>query len=230
MSAVAAFVLSTSLAAAAALSGGVRWGGLVMGVLCTALLAWRGGVLPLTMLAALFVFGVLATKIGAERKRVAGAAQELRGAPHVLANAGPAMLLLSWDGGLLGVCGACAALCGALADTLSSELGMLSRRRPRLMLLGPVVATGANGGMSWLGTFVAAVTAVAAGTVFGSALDAPVAGVCLAIGAFLAMAVDSLLGVLLERHLPAALGNHVVNFCAALGGGVAAMVLLQVTS
>ncbi len=223
-----ACALSCSLGTAAAVSGGVRWDGLLAGIACTSLIAFHGGVMPLAFLAALFVLGVMATRLGAARKRCTSSGpHELRGAQHVLANAGPAVLLLLWDNGPSGRWAAAASLCGALADTLSSEIGMLAASPPRLLLLGPVVPTGTDGGMSWCGTAVAVAVAALAALCVALLGGSTFAAFCLGAGAFATMLCDSVLGASIERCFSKALGNHAVNFLAASAGGCITLALMS---
>ncbi|MAG54783.1 MAG: hypothetical protein CMJ83_00675 [Planctomycetes bacterium] len=191
--------------------------------LCTVFLGAGGGP-ALAGFALLVVGGSVVTGIGRERKatmrRGDGRDEARRDAGQALANAGPAALLLLAvsSGGLVAALGALAA---AFADTASSELGLLARSRPRMLLLGPPVDRGVDGGMSPIGTVAGGLGAGCAG-----ALGAALAGggylVAIVAGGVAGTVCDSLLGATLEPRLPKRIGNDVVNALAsAVGGGVA---------
>lgn len=55
------------------------------------------------------------------------------------------------------------ALAEANADTWATELGILARQKPRLIVTGRVVPPGTSGGVTWLGTLSALVGAVLIG-------------------------------------------------------------------
>jgi uncharacterized protein (TIGR00297 family) len=223
-----AVVVGCSLAAAAALTRSITAAGLVAGATTAAFVFQRGGLMVLAALAALFVLGTGVTRLrSAWSARASPAAHELRGAEHVLANAGAAVLFLMATPGMLGRCAALAALAGALADTVSSEIGMLAGRTPRLLLLGPRVLTGTNGGMSWPGTLAALLTAAGCGLAVAGIADSERAGWVVGAAAFVVMLVDSLLGASIERHLPPRAANHVVNFVSSGAGGALAIWMLN---
>lgn len=119
---------------------------------------------------------------------------------QVLANGGAAAL-----GGLIGLAYPAPALwivtCSlavAAADTWATSLGGWSRRPPRHVVTGEVVAPGTNGGISLLGNaggFIGALlVAVAAAAVARSPLLAPIA----ALVGFSGMLLDSLLGAAVQ--------------------------------
>jgi uncharacterized protein (TIGR00297 family) len=174
---------------------------------------------------------------------------------QVLANGGaPAALalasgLVTWEGWLAMFIGALAA---ATADTWATELGMLSRARPRLITTGEVVPVGTSGGISVRGTLAA----VAGGATIGLAAGLLPRGLpwwtALPLGLVSGLAgsvIDSLLGASLQRqgYCPSCqaatearihycgaateltrgcawFGNDVVNFLASLAGGLIALV------
>jgi uncharacterized protein (TIGR00297 family) len=57
------------------------------------------------------------------------------------------------------------ALGAATADTWATEIGVLSKRQPRLMTTGKTVLVGTSGGVTWLGTGASALGALALGLV-----------------------------------------------------------------
>lgn len=129
--------------------------GTVVGVAC----ALGFGVAGLATLAAFFVLGSVATRVGWARKQRAGTAERndgTRGARRVIGKGGVAALAGAIaipdivDERLLAI-GFAGALAAALADTLATEIGTLSTRPPRLLPTLRVVPTGTPGAVSPLG-------------------------------------------------------------------------------
>lgn len=198
--------------------------GVMAGAVMAAWMSYQGGASALIAFTCLVVFGSLSSRIGRRRKELWGVAQEgggHRSLKHVFANAGPAAIAL-----LVGVAvpdlrghalvAACGALAGTLSDTVSGELGMLASSPPRLLLLGPIVRRGTDGGMTWFGLAVGLVTSAILATLILPWNDAWVAIVVAGVCGTLA---DSVLGATIERK--GWLGNEGVNFVA---GGIAAFV------
>jgi uncharacterized protein (TIGR00297 family) len=219
-------LVAAGCTAAALLCRVVDLSGAVAGFTLAVVFTRAGGLVGFTGLALLVVVGSVASRIGYRRKQALGVAQERggrRGAVHALANAGPAALFLVLSSeGLVPAAACWGALAAALSDTLSSEVGLLSRRPPRLLLLGREMATGADGGMSWLGTLAGVITAaVVAGLM---ALLGDVSGwfVPVLVGGVAGNICDSVLGITLEPRLPRPHGNEIVNALASTAGGLTA--------
>lgn len=208
---------------AAALVGTSVWVGL----------GWRG----FAVLAAFFVLASGLTRLGYRRKAAAGLAEgqaEGRGgrrtASQVLANGGVAAVAAPLAAfapeavvpPLLAVAFA-AAFATTAADTASTEVGQLLRRRTVLVTTLRPVPPGTDGGVSLPGTAAALGAAVlVAGLGGGLGLYGP-AGVwagamVAAAGGFLGAAADSLLGATLERR--GLLDNDRVNLLATLAGAL----------
>ena len=198
-----------SLLAAAALAGLAAWrraltrGGLLLAAALAVVIGICGGVSGFLALAATFLFTVAAGKIsGAKRERAEAdlhAKTGARDAAQVFCNVftGALALLLfrltDYRGFLWAYGGAMAA---SLADSMASELGVLSRRAPRDILTLKPVQAGISGGvtalgfgMSLLGAALLALTLALPkdGPGFGSFLDVTAAG-------FFAAVCDSALG------------------------------------
>ncbi len=160
------------------------------------------------------------------RKRSRDANHECRGVDNVISNGLVAFMttVFSFPYVFLG------SVSAALADTLSSEIGILSKEDPRLITnLSKSVPPGTNGAVSLLGTLAsvggAAITAMLA-VVFSyafipsadAALFYPRAKLFIAVffGGFLGAISDSLLGIIENEGL---MTNGSVNFTATLIGG-----------
>ena len=126
----------------------------------------------------------------------------------------------------------------ALSDTLSSEIGVLSKEEPRMITnLAKKVPRGTNGAISALGTLAAAggaaITAILA-FVFAPAFISPGQTVILSariflfvavfIGGFMGSIIDSFLGILENEGL---MTKGSVNFMATLAGGIITAGLLH---
>jgi uncharacterized protein (TIGR00297 family) len=192
--------------------------------------ALYAGAGPGAFAALVVVFGLtwLATRVGYRRKTVMGTAERKEGrtALQVLANlavagaSAAAYRCLAPNAAFLVAMSA--ALCEAVADTVSSELGQVASDRARLITDWSEVAAGTDGGITWFGTLAGACSA------------ALIAAVCLAFGltsghGVLIAAVAGTLGMLADSYVGAwfersgKLNNDAVNF---LGTAVAAAIAL----
>ncbi|MFH1278720.1 MAG: DUF92 domain-containing protein [Candidatus Eisenbacteria bacterium] len=168
--------------------------------------------------AALFVL------LGSAASRLRRGRRMPRSARHAFANLSlPAFLslLVFAAGGPVLRAAFAASLAASLSDTVSGEVGLLSRRPPRLILGWARVAPGTDGGVTPLGT-----AAGAAGSAVLS-LAAAAWGVIppdllpvVALAGFAGTLTDSLLGATAERA--GRLGNEEVNFLAATSSALLA--------
>lgn len=205
---------------------------------------WRSGLLPLTCL---FVLTFAATRAGRGRKHRAGLAESRRGrtAGQVLANLSVAALCVSpfadwmlrhWfapTGGHLPFAdlwrnvamktAALAALAEATADTVASEVGQAYGGRPLLISAFRRVPPGTDGAISFLGTAIGVLGAVAVAAVGAWAMHLGSDGFVVASGAgVLGLFADTLFGATIERW--GWIGNDLVNWLSTLLAALSAMV------
>lgn len=114
-----------------------------------------------------------------------------------------------------------AAMATALADTISSEIGVLYDN-PRLITTLNTVPVGTNGGVTWqgavTGTFGSLCVAILAVIAFHQ-IDVQIGAILLLAG-IVGMMADSILGATLEGD---AIGNQGVNLLATLVGSIFAV-------
>ncbi len=154
-------------------------------------------------------------------------AHECRGVDNVISNGLVAFMttVFSFPYVFLG------SVAAALSDTLSSEIGVLSKEDPRMVTnLSKAVPAGTNGAVSLLGTLAAvggaAITATLA-VIFAPSFLPQEQAVLLYpklklflsvfVGGFMGSITDSFLGVLENENL---MTNGSVNFMATLAGGL----------
>ncbi len=167
------------------------------------------GGLPMALgLLTFFVSSSALSRAFRERKRTLRgiyAKGDRRDWGQVLANGGLAAGLAVFGAGLPGEVWPQLAFAGAVAsvtaDTWSTELGVLSRRPPRLVTTGRVVPRGTSGGVTVLGTLAAVMGALLIGAVsapFIKPANLPgVLGLVAAAG-LAGSLIDSLLGATLQ--------------------------------
>ncbi|HLX63255.1 MAG TPA: DUF92 domain-containing protein [Planctomycetota bacterium] len=205
---------------------------------------WQGYVLFV-----LFVgIGSELSKLGLEKKKLLHAAEPnegRRGLKNVLANLLVAALCCGFYPPLHGrptlLFAFAGAIAAAMADTASSEIGLLSPKQPWLITTFKSVPHGTNGAISLMGTLAAilgsaliAVTAwltgfmqIAAGEHALSRLA--LAGLVTAIflAGMLGTAIDSLLGATVEGKIKV-IGKSAVNFVCTLTGALTAGVAAEI--
>lgn len=168
-----------------------------------------GGPSWFVIVAIFFALGVGFTWYKYEYKKKIGGAQEKGGArnwPNILANGGLASIFavaeIAFGGSVFPAlflgCISCAA-----ADTVATELGLLSKKQPRLITRPTQqVSPGTSGGVTWLG-FSGAIIASAVIGVMAALLRVlpqalPVLLICLG-GGMAGAVVDSVLGAVVQR-------------------------------
>ncbi len=181
------------------------------------------------LLLTFLLLGYGATKYKYEYKeslKLAEANKGRRSAANVLANGlVPTFFAVLWytDGArdLAYVAGYIAAIATVTGDTLSSEIGVLSKKHPVLITTLEKVPPGTDGGISLLGELVGIVGAFLIGIsawFFGVIPSPAVALLSALIGGMAGFHIDSLLGAVLERR--GLCGNATVNFLSAIAGGM----------
>ncbi|MDA4124126.1 MAG: DUF92 domain-containing protein [Thaumarchaeota archaeon] len=173
-------------------------------------IVYGGGASWFFIVAVFFILGVVFTLYKYGYKRRLGSAQEKGGArnwPNILANGGAASVFAVFNffspspllaGLFLG------AVSTSAADTAATELGLLSRSRPRLVTnLRKSVTPGTSGGVSFLGALAAVLASVVIGlmALFLGVLTIglSVMVVCVVGGIFGAF-FDSYLGATVQRR------------------------------
>jgi uncharacterized protein (TIGR00297 family) len=116
-----------------------------------------------------------------------------------------------------------AAVATVTGDTLSSEIGVLSKKKPLLITTLEKVPPGTNGGVTILGTFAGILGAFIIGlTAWILKLASFETAILVAvIGGTFGFTVDSVLGAVFERR--GLIGNGSVNFLSTLAGSIAGL-------
>lgn len=156
-------------------------------------------------LSALFLFfftAQLGSLIGRRYRR----AHETRGIANILGNGLAAMIALAFGWGI----GFFAALSAALSDTLSSEIGLLSRHRPRLITTLQPVPTGVDGGVSPLGLLAGLLGALLMGALYYLISSDWRASAMIVLSGLAGNLFDSVIGATLERE--GIVNNMMTNF------------------
>jgi uncharacterized protein (TIGR00297 family) len=209
--------LGTLLAAGIALVayrlGSLSGSGAAAAVIVGILTFGVGGLAPAVLMILFFVSSTALSRFGGERKRLVAAAFSKGGrrdAGQVVANGGLAAVisvlygLTSEPVWLAGIAGALAA---ANADTWATELGVLSRRKPRLITSGAAVEPGTSGAITAEGT-AAALSGAGLIAVAGGLLGAGwVTALACTAGGLAGSLFDSMLGATVQA----------MYFCPACG-------------
>jgi uncharacterized protein (TIGR00297 family) len=181
----------------------------------------------LSILLIFFVVGTAATRIKTEYKKKYGFYQKVRSTENVIGNGGVA-LLMALTGNLYGFLGS---LSTATADTLSSEIGVLSSKKPRMITNFKRVKTGTDGAVSALGT-AAELSGVLLIALFVflfnlnngfGAIDITKTLIITVVSGLFGCTIDSIVGATIERK--EIFDNSKTNFVATASGGLFAVAL-----
>ncbi len=186
------------------------------------------------VLLALHVLGAIVTRTGFSRKQRSGIEQKKRSFENVCANgllpaAAAVAAGLFTNYSELFTVAFVSAIAAATADTVSSEIGELSKRRPRLITTFEYVDVGTDGAVTVMGTVagmggaaIIAAIAILSGILVSTALLFLIA----VVSGFAGTIVDSILGAALERK--GVIGNDLVNLFS-ISAGLLLSVLLYVS-
>lgn len=209
-------ILSTALAALAAWRRALTPAGLALAWVLALVITWCGGWVCFLALAATFVFTIAAGKIsGKDRERVEKklhAKHGRRDAVQIVCNVLVAALMcllygLTEEELFLAAFGG--ALAASLADSMASELGVLSKAPPRDICTGRPVEKGLSGGVTALGLGM---------SLLGAAI---IGALCLPLGlgwrGFAAVTLAGFAGALLDSVLGSLLqAKYRCPVCGAL--------------
>jgi uncharacterized protein (TIGR00297 family) len=194
------FLIAAAVAFLAYRAGSLTRAGAAAAVVVGGLTFGAGGMLAGSLLLLFFISSSALSRLGFRRKaHVEERFEKVGRRDHaqVFANGGVAALLAAGYG-LTAEPVLLIALAGSLAavnaDTWATELGVLSRRRPRLITSGRPVEAGTSGAVSIEGTLAAAAGAGLIAVVAGLASSSAGIAVAVLAGGFTGAAVDSLLG------------------------------------
>ena len=258
------FFVVVAVALAAVLLKAIDARGFLASAIVGFAVVYGGGLQWFVVVAVFFILGVVFTLYKYGYKRKIGGAQGKGGArnwPHILANGGfasvIAMLNLLIPGSAMGAL-FLGAISTSAADTVATELGLLSRSQPRLITSpSKIVAPGTSGGVSTLGFAGAGLASLVIGVLAVPLRILPnpylIIPLCL-IGGLFGAVVDSLIGATVQRkgycliclkptealkHCgeptvttrgSPAIENNLVNVMSTVAGGAASLAILWIAS
>lgn len=175
-----------------------------------------GGLVAFLVILAFFAIAEFCTRFA--RKRL-GEEHGKRTTSNIFGNAGAAVIALVL-GQQIAFFGAIAC---ALADTVSSEIGMLSKKKPRLITTWEEVEAGTDGGITALGVAAGFAAAAAIALIYFLFDGRLMAIAVISFAGVLGSLVDSVLGAAFERE--GKMNNMEVNFIASISGALIAYAL-----
>lgn len=177
---------------------------------------WYGGLLDFFCMVVFFAVSELCTRYARQFSREK---HETRTIENILGNSGAAIIavLLQSQIGFFG------AIAAAFADTLGSEIGLLSKKKPVMITSFKTVEAGTNGAISVLGCIAALVGAAIIGTIHFVFFSNAFLAIGIVLAGFFGSLVDSLFGALFERK--GGLNNAEVNFFGNSAGAIIAFIL-----
>lgn len=135
----------------------ITYTGTLHGMAVAIVLYQFGGWMVFSALLIFFIVGSILSKVGKSKEEIERRVHKNQGARRwiqVYANAGAAVLMVvlgRWTGNSIYQDAAIIVFAAALADTASSEIGMLSKRAPVSILTFRPTQVGLSGGISFLG-------------------------------------------------------------------------------
>ncbi len=191
--------------------------GSVSGIVLAEIILFSQNLKWVLILFMFFLIGTLATKYGKKKKH------EVRTLKNVVSN-GLASVIMAFLGNVYAFVGS---LSTAVGDTVSSEIGILSKEKPRLITNFKKVKPGTDGAVTLLGT-IAGLCASFILSITAYFILFPNHNIILigTLSGFFGNIIDSIIGALFERK--GLCTNAGTNFIATLYGGVIAFWLGQI--
>ncbi|MAG21938.1 MAG: hypothetical protein CL943_01350 [Candidatus Diapherotrites archaeon] len=192
------------------------WAGVLIANVVGLSIFYFGGLQFFFIAVLFFIVAEGGTRFAASKKPVPHGRRTIG---NIFGNSGVAViaLLLGYPIAFFG------AMAAALADTLSSELGMLSPTKPVLITTLEQVPVGTNGGITGLGMWSALAGSLVIATIHFVLYQNFYIFMVLVLAGFFGSAVDSFFGAVFERKK--LFGNTEVNFLGSSAGALLAYVL-----
>lgn len=185
------------------------------GLVTALFVAWRGELGSFFAIILFFLIGEFVTRM--IRDKHATKKHGTRSTSNIVGNIGPAIIALAINPTPFNIM-FFASLSAAFADTLSSEIGVLSREQPLLITTLQPVPAGTDGGVTSLG-FAAAALGGIVYALIGFAVSGNIFLAAILFAAGIAGSVfDSVLGATLQQR--GVLDNNLVNFVSSLSVGL----------
>jgi uncharacterized protein (TIGR00297 family) len=176
-----------------------------------------GGIAEFTALTVFFAAAETATKYSRAKLKTK---HEIRTIQNIIGNSGAALIALFFFPKIAFF----GAISAALSDTVSSEIGMLSKKKPRLITnLKKEVEAGTDGGVTRRGIASGIIGGIIIALIYFFFETNYFAVVSIALAGLIGSIVDSFLGAAFERKKM--LNNMQVNFLASLSGALIAFAL-----
>jgi len=190
--------------------------GVIIGNIIGLLFYLVGGFKAFIVIALFFVVADISTRISRKNRSVS---HEQRTTGNIIGNSGAAFiaLLAGYEIAFFG------AIAAALADTLSSEVGLLSKPKPRLITNLKKVKAGTDGGITLVGLIASIAGAAVIGAIYFYWNSNLSLALILVVAGFIGSLVDSVFGAAFERK--GKLNNTEVNFLGSLAGAVSAGIM-----
>lgn len=194
--------------------------GILVGNVVGLLVFFFGGIKSFLALAVFFVLSEAATSLS---RRKLGTKHEKRTMSNVLGNslAGIAALFFGQVPVFFGVISA------ALSDTLSGEIGMVSKKKPVMITSFTHVEVGTNGGITSLGLIAGALGGLVMAVLYLAFYKEQATAIFVFLAGIVGTIADSFFGATLENKK--IIGKSAVNFLATLAGALTIIVLQALT-
>ncbi|QQR92868.1 MAG: DUF92 domain-containing protein [Candidatus Iainarchaeum archaeon] len=189
--------------------------GIVIGFIVSIFVAEKGGLGSFFAIIVFFLVGEAITRY--TRKIHQRKTHERRSTVNIIGNIGPALIALAFNPVLFNVA-FFGSLAAAFGDTLSSEIGVLSKERPLLITTLKPANAGEDGAVSLLGFMAAAVGGLLFGIIAFIVSQNWIWIPIMLLAGVVGSAVDSYIGATLQKD--GFTDNNSTNFLAALIVGI----------